>query len=126
MFKSRGKLRYGKTRFWVVVDCDIGFCDYYKKLYSQATHRTRQLMAPMWGAHITVVRNEVPPKLVRWNAHEGEIIEFTWYPGVDNNGVHYWLDVECERLYEIRVELGLGKEPIYPFHMTIGNRKHGI
>lgn len=124
-FKSRGRLRYGKSTYWLVLDCDLNICKYYCYLYYISTHKTKKLQLPQHGAHITVNagKYDVPPNLSRWLAREGEVIEFTYGHNVKNEGDYWWLEVQCPYLSEIRKELGLSPKPFHPFHLTIGNTK---
>ena len=134
MFEARGILRYSLKRpesdqnWWLILDCsseEIG--RYYRHLYCLESYRCHKLARPYWGSHITVVRNEEPPNVDKWWAHEGEIIAFQYRAGVrDNCGPErwrsfYWLDVKCLRFEEIRVELGLPKNSDGTYHMTIGS-----
>jgi hypothetical protein len=88
-------------------------------------YRTVSINKMYWDCHVTVVRNEEPPddKKDLWGKYEGEILEIRYSPEVHTNGLFYWLSVDCDRLYLLREELGLPRQPEYPFHITIGNVK---
>ena len=78
----------------------------------------------LWGAHVSVIKGEESNSSL-WGCDFGEI-EF-YYTNVIryDNGCHAWLDVWCDRLHEIRAELGLspkigfGGHPRH-FHLTLG------
>lgn len=134
---SRGTLRYSVKRdsssqnWWLVLDCDPNLGDYYRHLCSIQNVGRLKLAAPYWGPHITVSRNEEPPDSHKhlWGAYEGEVVSFSYATGIRDNysperyRSFFWLEVECQRLHDIRKELGL--PPIATawvgnFHLTIG------
>lgn len=130
MYTSVLKLRYSpkllgdrNEKWWLIGDCDPDLGRYYRHLLSIANYKAFALTKPSWKEHITVIRDEEPPDQfkVNWEKYEGEEIEFTYYPEIYNNELYYWMDVECDRLTEIRLELGLPEKPEFPYHVTIGN-----
>ena len=68
------------------------------------------------------MRNEEPIDKLPWGCYNGYEVEFEYENIIKDNGEFYWLDVRCDFLYQIRMELGLNKNPEYPFHLTIGNK----
>jgi len=111
----------------MVLDCsteEIG--RFYRHLYWLEHNKGHKLAKPYWGSHVTVVRNEEPPNRHLWWNYGGERISFDYFPRVDTNysdrrfRSFYWLNVVCPRFEEIRVELGLAKNPDGIYHMTIG------
>ena len=127
LYKSTGILRYGFTH--LVVDVDSEFVRYYRSLLPKYI----EVQPPMYGAHISVVRKEIAPKMEVWKKHEGEKIEFNYSPIVYFGKPYFWLNVYSIRLEEIREELGLPNVSIYStppeeykktFHITIANSKH--
>ena len=131
MFKSTGTLRYDTiSGHRLVVEVDQGIADYYRSLIPL----WKPVNKPMWPAHVTLVRpdKEVPVNLEHWCKYEGEPIEFLYEPHVYSGKVYYWLNIWCNRLEDIRLELGLPvvSEFTLPpdgfikcFHCTIGNMK---
>jgi hypothetical protein len=127
--RSQGSLRYSERddRFWLVVDVDPEIVEFARSLVPKAIRLNRQRYDP----HITVIRNERPVNMAAWRAHEGEVICFDYSPVVFNDELYYWLGASCQRLQEIRVELGLPEFSEFTrppdmadlFHITIGNRK---
>lgn len=129
--KSTGTLRYSqspldpdrKSNWWLVLDCDDAIAKMYRHLYWLDCFKTKKLCRPAYSAHVTVVRDEEPcdDRKLLWDAHKGLELEFEYKGGVETNGDYHWLDVECECLLDIREELGLRREPIYPLHLSIGH-----
>lgn len=134
LHKSTGTLHYERgikeNREWfkVFVDVDQGLSDYYRSLIPKHIVTNR----PMYPAHVSVVRREVPQKMEAWEKYEGKEIEFLYDPTINIGSVYCWLDVFCQELEEIRVELGLSvdSEITRPpegfkrcFHCTIANFK---
>lgn len=147
MYTLRGKIRYGYEAWWLVVDVDRSISDYYCHLYFLCNYKTKKLNQPLWGPHITVVRNEIPKKLFPWKKYDGKTIEFQVIPQIKSNEniyedfrrkplpndvvdgcgdlfTHYWLNIVCPFLLDVREELGLSRNPLYPLHLTIGNNKN--
>ena len=78
------------------------------------------------GEHITVVAGKYDDVSLhdQWQMHHGERVTFNYSaPPISKDG-YFWLPVECQRLGEIRSELGLSGQPKYPFHLTVGNVIH--
>jgi hypothetical protein len=130
MFQSKGVLRYSpqligveNEKWWLILHCDAELGAYYRRLYHYATYRCRKLQQPGWKDHVSVVRNEEPSEEFKrlWGKYEGREVEYQYKPGVKNNTLYYWLDVECEFLLDLREELGLPRKPFYDLHVTIGN-----
>ena len=126
LYKSIGTLRYGFTH--LVVDVDPEITRYYRALLPKYV----EIQPQMYPAHISVVRKETPPKIELWRKYEGQKIEFNYNPVVHEGSVYFWLNVFCQQLEKIRVELGLEIHSPYTlppegfvhcFHCTIGNKK---
>ena len=84
-----------------------------------------KLNAPLWKSHISIIRGEAPnpSKEYFWKRHQGRKVEFTYSPEVYWSDKYVWLRVESAELEEIRVELGLPRQPRVKFHLTVGNLK---
>lgn len=119
--KSTGTIRYGQTSNYIILDCCPELSKLYRHLFYLEVYKTRKLNKPLYGGHITIVRNENVPDKTLWNKYEGEIVEFDYFPPIGHNRYYWWLSVSCDRLYDIRIELGLPKEPLCPWHLTFGN-----
>ena len=130
MFKTEGILHYSncKEEFRLVAEVCPDLSSYYMALLPKAYPRRKQ----KYQTHCTVVRPtiEVPLQLGAWGKYENEVVELFYDPFIFFDGPYYKLDVWCERLVEIRKELGLppkrrrrdGTE-FQCFHITIANRK---
>lgn len=128
MFQTQGTLRYsenlpGKDQWWLVVDCCPDIVAYYKWLVERGTYA--RLNTPKFGSHISVISGEEPIKNIdKWGEHTGESITVDAGPlySLDANSEDkskiYCVNIECERLIDLRELFGLKKE--YPFHLTIG------
>jgi hypothetical protein len=139
VLKSVGILRYspklngslerrdgGSTKWWLVIDVDPDLGRYCRQLYHLSTYRSEKINRPVWEAHISVVRDEEPLGEYKplWERHNGDEIEFDYdlaRPEWDD--LYIWLPVVCEAALDIRQELGLVRQPAFPLHLTIGNRK---
>lgn len=137
-FKTYGILYYspkalGKVdvqNYWLVVKLednnDLG--KYIRQLFYLSTFKCYKLLRPAWKEHITVVRNlingktnEIPTNLNAWEKYKDNKIEFEIENKIENNGDYYWLPIKCEKLLDIREELGLERNPYYPLHLSIGH-----
>jgi hypothetical protein len=129
--KSIGKLVYsprshlGSNDKWAAVLCDDEISRYYRYLYSKEypylnSGRSTTLTRPIWGSHISLVRNEPIPNPKLWRLDEGKIIEFEYEGGVLGNSKYYWLKVQCPYLEDLREKMGLSRQPRFGLHLTIG------
>lgn len=128
-FDSEGKLEYGPGRR-AVVWVDQGISDFYRKLIPKYYYAQPQ----MYPAHITVVRLrlETAEKLDAWNKYNLEVVPFVYDNEVHFDGTYFYLNVQSDRIGDIREELGL---PRFRFgdlgaekrcyHVSIGNVKNG-
>lgn len=128
-FDSSGTFRYSpklvgcrSEKWWLVIDCDPEIGRFYRSLYTKFHYDTQFLQRPSWKEHITVVRNEEPEDKSAWEKYNGQIVKFSYNPVIENDDKYFWLNVKCDFLFEIRLELGLNKDPEFPFHLTIGNK----
>jgi hypothetical protein len=121
LYDSVGTLRY--STHWLVVDTDLELIKYYRWWIKK--ERFVWVNTPMHGAHITVVagKYEDVSSHPRWKAYDNQPITFQYSPIVECEESYWWLTVYCERLSEIRRELGLSDLPKWQFHLTIGNTK---
>lgn len=127
--KSTGRLHYkGSDSLVLIVDQNIS--DYYRSLIPPWHNVNR----PRYGAHVTIVRTgkEVPKNTATWRKYHGEKVLFYYEPYIHYGTIYYWLNVFCNRLEDIRVELGLPITSPYKsppegfkkyFHVTIANVK---
>ena len=137
--KSIGTLRYspklngslerrdgGSTKWWLVIDVDPDLGRYCREMYRMSRWNCDRLQRPAWEAHISVIRNEEPLDEFKplWEKYNGQQIEFDYdMTRPDGDETYVWLPVVCEAALDIRVELGLARDPYFPLHLTIGNRK---
>jgi hypothetical protein len=133
MLRAKGRLNYSMDHvgYRLVITLSRDFGAYYRSLIPKSL----PVQAPKYPPHVTVIRSgrDVPTNLEAWGKYQGDIIEFQYPSYVHVGRDYYWLEVWCDRLEEIRVELGL--QPVSQwtrppggrarcFHTTIGNRKH--
>lgn len=125
---SVGVLRYGSDPYKLFLEVDPGIAAFYRAMIPKWITTNPQRYAP----HISVVRNEIPPRMDLWGKYEGCEVEFRYENVVYNGTVYYWLNAFSSRLEEIRVEMGLPVSSPYTrppdgflqcFHITLGNLK---
>ena len=130
MFKSSAKIIYDPViegdpssfkEHWIIAQCDPEIARYYRWLTKR--HACLDwLIKPAWGAHISIARGDAPLKPELWKKHQGQWLEFEYGNEVWTNGRHFWLDVRCEKMYDLREELGLSRKFRFAeLHLTIGN-----
>jgi len=88
---------------------------------------------PRYPAHITVVRNEQIPadRIANWGIYNNNHLDFSYSIDTIIGDIYYWKYAWCDRLVQIRRELGLPDSTEYTrppdnkqcFHITIGNCK---
>ena len=116
----------GSTKWWLVLDLDPELGRYFRHLHHLATYRTQKLQRPAWETHISVIRDEEPLDEFKplWDKYAGQEICFDYdMMNAGSNDIYVWLPVVCETALDIRAELGLPRDPIYPLHLTVGNFK---
>jgi hypothetical protein len=124
--RSDGKLirRDGKTtKWWLIIECDPELGRYLRYQFRIKTYNTKNVQAPLWGTHISVIRDEEPHKKTNWEKLQAQEIEFKYEPNIQETGGYLWVPVQCEFALTHREELGLPREPELPLHLTIGNLK---
>jgi hypothetical protein len=131
MFSITGTLRYSpKTlgervspKWWLVIDADPEIGRYFRHLHHLSVFRTKKLSRPAWAEHITVVRDEVPQQPQFWERYAGKSIDLIVTPLPETDGVYHWLPIQCGAALDIREELGLARDPLYPLHLSFGHEK---
>jgi hypothetical protein len=126
LFKSTGKLLYVENKLILEIDKELS------KYYFSLVPKSYKLNPQKYDPHISVVRNEIPPRMEYWYKYQNEFIDFLYEPYVYSGPIYYWLNTFSNRLEEIRLELGLPVSSEYTrppggffkcFHTTIGNVK---
>lgn len=123
---NRGKLirRDGQTtKWWLIIECDPELGRYLRYQFSIKTYHTKNIQAPLWGTHISVIRNEEPPIKTHWKKYQAQKIVFTYQSDIQETEGYLWVPVQCELALKHRESLGLSLEPPLPLHLTIGNLK---
>ena len=122
--KSIGKIVYSpnthllSSKNWAILSCDDEIARYYRYLSNKQISNLK-LVKPMWGAHISWIRNEIIPNKI-WNLSNHKVIEYEYDIDIRNNSKFYWLQVKCDYLLELRAQYGLSKYPKFGLHLTIG------
>ena len=125
MFQTEGIIRYYNN--WCMAWVDDGVAKYYRALLPQACY----IRPPMRPAHVSIVRLfETVPDRSKWSKYKGQSIVVEYEPGVQTNGIYYWLDCWSDEIGFIRRSLGLGTfrendgfSSFNCYHITIGNVK---
>jgi len=121
--KSSGILRVhgqpGKL-MWISVDAGRDLCEYYIWLTSMRLRHRFTITRPLWDAHISIVRNEIPFSQIHFDTLDGVEIDFEYDHEIYRSGRHFCMNAYCERAERIRLGLGLAPHPRAPFHLTIG------
>jgi hypothetical protein len=127
-YASEGILKYGPG-IRAIVEADQGISDFYRRLIPKYHYVQPQY----YSAHITVVRTdkETPTNMDAWGKYANEVIHFVYDPEIRTDGTYWYLDVQSDRIGEIREELGLPRFRLTElgasrgkYHMSIGNSKN--
>lgn len=117
-------MRIKHEDWWCIVKTDLELVRYYQsqllKLFDLQFEKT------VWGSHISVVRGTKPPKLRPWMKYNRQKFTFTYDGQIYRVRDFFVIDVECEAIENLRVELGLPAKLRKPFHITIGRLKTGF
>jgi hypothetical protein len=111
----------GRTRWWLIIECDPELGRFLRHLYAIGHYRTITLQPPLWGPHISVIRGEVPPNAAAWGSADGATVEFEYSSELLETNGYVWSPVECTRALAIRELLELPRSPDPPLHLSIGN-----
>lgn len=121
-YEASGTFHYGPG-VKAIISVEQSISNYYRSLIPKYVNVNPQ----MHPAHITVVRIGLECPIDReWGKHEGEKVCFAYDSNVQFDGTYFYLNVHCDKIGDIREELGL---PRYRFddnkkyHITIGNVK---
>lgn len=110
------------TDFWCILELPHELVKYYQ--YFVKTDLHIPLADPSWGAHVSIVRGETPPKPELWKKYDGKRVKIRYYPYIHvkkdpkKAGLYCFIDFEVPFFRKIRAELGLQSK--YTFHFTIG------
>ena len=112
-----GTLHYADD--WLLVDVDDEIARYYanqlEKRFGIKVH-----WRSLWGAHVSAIRGEKPRvNGDRWGHDEGRVVLVKYTHNIYTNGQHWWLNVECNELAEVRGFYGFGTTKRW-FHLTVG------
>jgi len=122
VYQTTGILRVErsiKDYLWVYLECCSELGRYYRYAARFLDPKFIRLMRPAWGTHVTVVRREIPSiEWPLWNSN-GSLVEFR-YKYLRTNGKHVWLDADCEQMLDLRVLVGLSRNPEFDLHITVG------
>jgi len=120
MRRIAGQLRLHRE-YWLVAHIDPELGRYYREGFNRANRFVGVKVGDThWGPHVSIVRNEEPPRLALWNLYHERDIEFYYEPVYKTNGKHIWFDVICDEMMRIRERLGLKQPPFYNLHLTLG------
>src|ERR1700690_2937079 len=113
MMKSVGKIIYSprthlsSSEKWVILACDDEISKYYRYLFYKEYPWKGKLTRPVWGAHVSFIRNERISNYKLWRLDENKKVDFEYEAGVQDNGEYYWLKVKCDYLLDLRDKYGL-------------------
>ena len=107
--------------WWLILEVDSALLDRWRARAEE--ERGIRLSYPRWGAHITVISGEIPPRKAKWGQRNGERIRFSFQEQIETDGVFCWVPVECDEALNIRAALGLPRRPRRGLHMTLGRIK---
>lgn len=120
-YESSGILRIVKSSdptagYWMWLECCRDLARYQRRQILMYTCLYRGVMEPKEGPHVTIVRREFVTSLPQ----EGRTVSFLYGPELQTNGKHFWFNVECEEMKDMRESIGLPREPWFPLHITVG------
>ena len=119
---DRGTMKKKKD-FWLVLQLPYEIVKYYQ--YFLKTDLHLDIKDPQWGAHVSIVRGEVPPNPEFWKKYDGQKMKIKFYPEVEevkdkkNPGSFYVIEFDDEFIAHIRSELGLQSKYLR-YHLTVG------
>lgn len=110
--------------WWVVILFEDDLGGYYR-WWLEKRYKV-QLQRPAWDTHISVVRGEECSSEL-WNKYKNlydeHEIEFKFCTSIITNADHWWLNIKCDFLNKLRLNLGLSADAHFDFHITLGTTK---
>ena len=122
----KGWIKYGA--WWCVAKVDNEVCRYYRALFNKNRHISDQIQPQKEDGHITIVSkyDRCVDNNLLWGKYNNKFVDFELDLYPLDNGRDYWLRAYSYFAEDIREEMGLNREPYYPLHLTIGNRKGNV
>jgi hypothetical protein len=112
-----GKFKYLDNWLHVLVDDEI--CRYYASMIEKR-FGIKLHWKSMWGGHVSVVRGEdLLVNQDKWGHDENKEVLIKYSHDIYTNGYHWWLNVQCDEISEIRKFYGLPGEERH-LHLTVG------
>jgi hypothetical protein len=111
----------GRLRFvddWLLLQVDDEIARYYAEIVRRRFDIKLHYKSK-WGAHVSIIRGEDLPNPEGWGDDEGREILINYTHDIYSNNTHWWLNVECDELAEVRSRFGLPTNKRF-FHLTIG------
>ncbi len=112
------------TDWWLILRCERDLGSYLRRLYCSDSPAAGAIQEPLWGPHVSVVQDEMPPNMAHWRDREGAEVELEYTQDPQESNGYVYMPVRCEVALDYRELLGLPRQPRFPLHLTIGNRKH--
>ena len=111
-----GKLQYVDD--WLLLRVDDEIARYYAEMIRKRFDINLHWKSK-WGAHVSVIRGENLPNKDGWGNDEGREVSIKYTHDIYTNNTHWWLNVLCDELADIRTSYGLPTNKRF-FHLTIG------
>lgn len=112
-----GSLHYADD--WLLLQVDDEIARYYATMLKRRFDIDLHWRSK-WGAHVSVIRGEqISANVDLWGHDEGLTIPINYTHDIYTNTDHWWLNVLCDRLADIRSFYGLPTNKRF-FHLTIG------
>lgn len=122
-FNATGILKYSNSG-WLIIETSNSIVNYYKWWVEKL--KWIKASTPYYGAHITVIAGKYTPGITQhynWGKYHGQKITFKYSNEItfekQQDGIYFWLPIECEQASRIRQELDLSPLPKFPFHLTV-------
>ena len=122
---SRVRRDGSTTDWWLIIRFDREVGRYFRHLYRLASPAQADIAEPLWGPHVSIVQGEMPLKLACWKDRDGESVSVEYRQEPQETDGYVYLPALCTAALDYREQLGLPREPKWPLHLTVGNRKNG-
>lgn len=113
------------TDWWLIIRFEREVGRYLRHLYQLMSPAQANISEPLWGPHVSIIQGEQPGNPQHWKDREGQPVEIEYAQDPRETDGYVYLPVFCEAALAYRELLGLPREPRWPLHLTIGNRKRG-
>jgi len=128
MFEYTSKLYFHNG---LKIKIEEDFLNYYYWHLLKSKHSTLGLSLPKYKNHISIILPKIHGKTIveKSKKYVNELVTFTYTGEIIKGGTwfeNYWLKIQCDRVAQIKQELGVVEKNFLGLHLTLASTKNRI